>query len=75
MADDIPGIDDLLAKQGLARCSLLGHLVGEPGAGSEQCRQGTGRDQRLGAAEIGNHRLAHGATTLVLDDLEVGTLA
>jgi len=30
MADDIPGIDDLLATQGLARRALLGHLVDEP---------------------------------------------
>jgi hypothetical protein len=31
MADDIPGIDDVLAKQGLARRALLGHLVDGPG--------------------------------------------
>jgi hypothetical protein len=30
MADDIPGIDDFLAKQGLARRALLGHLVEGP---------------------------------------------
>src|SRR5215469_17497956 len=50
------------------------HLVSELGARSEQCGQGTGRDQRLGAAEIGNDRLAHGATkAVVLDNLKVGT--
>jgi hypothetical protein len=30
MADDIPGIDDVLAKQGLARRLLLSQLVDEP---------------------------------------------
>src|SRR6516162_2246632 len=51
------------------------HLVGELGARGEQCGQCTGRDQRLGTAEIGNHRLAHGAAnTAALDNLNVGTL-
>ena len=51
------------------------HLVSELGAGGEQRRQGAGRDEVIGAPQIGDDGLAHGAVkTLVLDYLDVGAM-
>ena len=51
------------------------HLVSELGAGGEQRRQGAGRDEVIGAPQIGDDGLAHGAVkTLVLDYLHVGAM-
>src|SRR5450830_1620198 len=52
------------------------HLVGELGAGGEQRGESAGRDDVVGAPQIGDDGLAHGAVdALVLDHLDVGTTA
>ena len=52
------------------------HLVGELGARGDQRGERAGGGQFVGAAEIGDHRLAHRrAVALVLDDLHVAALA
>ena len=51
-------------------------LIGELGARGDQRSERAGGRQFVGAAEIGDHRLAHGrAVALVLDDLHVAALA
>src|SRR5215469_15222893 len=72
---DPPGIERQAAVILIERLQQQ-HLVGELGARGEQCGQRTRRDQRLGTAEIGNHRLAHGAANAAaLDNLNVGARA
>src|SRR5450756_291841 len=49
------------------------HLVGELGAGGEQRGESAGRNEVVGAPQIGDDGLAHGAVdALVLDHLDVG---
>jgi hypothetical protein len=51
------------------------HLIGELGARCQQRRQGAGGGELVGAAEIGDHRLAHGTIDApVLDDLQIAAL-
>src|SRR6202035_4466824 len=52
------------------------HLVRELGAGGEERRQSAGRDEVIGAPQIGDDGLAHGAVeTRVLDYLDVSAMA
>ena len=52
------------------------HLIGELGARGNERSQRAGGGQPVGAAEIGDHPLAHGrAVARVLDDLHVAALA
>jgi hypothetical protein len=52
------------------------HLVGELGTRSEKRGERAGGGQVVGAAEIGDHPLAHrGAVAFVLDDLHVAAVA
>jgi hypothetical protein len=52
------------------------HLIGELCARGDERRERAGGGQLVGAAEIGDHPLAHGgAVARVLDDLHVAALA
>ena len=52
------------------------HLIGELGARGDERSERAGGGQLVGAAEIGDHPLAHGgAVARVLDDLHVAALA
>ena len=52
------------------------HLIGELGARGDERSERAGGGQLVGAAEIGDHPLAHGrAVARVLDDLHIAALA
>src|SRR5215471_6364517 len=52
------------------------HLVGELGARSDEGSECAGGGQFVGAAEIGDHPLAHGRPfALVLDNLHIAAVA
>ena len=54
---------------------VMSNMVSETGAGGERRRQSAGRDEVIGAPQIGDHGIAHGAVeTLVLDYLDVGAM-
>jgi hypothetical protein len=69
------GIERQAAVVGFQRLQQQ-HLIGEPGTRGDEASQGAGGDQRLGAAEIGDHRLPDAAgNASVLDDLEIAAPA